>query len=318
MRWLSVAFGAWVCVGNSRRLPIRSIYEPVPVAHSLSQDKNAPGRWNALTALLLNSACKTGWTLALNCRDHFGQPVVYNRKLVDRSRSGSAVAQEAEERWTGVAKFFHTQKGWGYIVMDNTGEDIFVHNRDIHAADYRSLMRGEPVEFAIGWDEQKGMTSAVNVTGPGGAFVKTASWSDRLVHLVKRFIRCSDTNWDIWETYVRGGDEGKKMDPARHSDDFNERFLLNQDVDISGVTEKLAKLILFHTRNDREANKRWKTFCDRRENEHLHRNTYEPGKFKCEKLLMYARREGIELGNLENHLHEVLELPEEWKKPVRA
>merc|ERR1712045_971583 len=71
---------------------------------------------------------------------------------------------------TGVCKFFVSDKGYGFIKMDDGGE-IFVHQKHIHAQGYRCLGPDEKVEFDIE-NQDNGKTWAINVTGPGGAFVK--------------------------------------------------------------------------------------------------------------------------------------------------
>lgn len=73
---------------------------------------------------------------------------------------------------TGKVKFFDAKKGFGFIVPDNGGEDIFVHQSVIHAQGFRSLAEGESVEYEVQVDTQKaGKKSAVDVTGPNGAYV---------------------------------------------------------------------------------------------------------------------------------------------------
>jgi len=54
----------------------------------------------------------------------------------------------AEERETGVVKWFNASKGFGFIVRDQ-GEDIFVHYSAIQGEGYRSLEEGQRVEFTV-------------------------------------------------------------------------------------------------------------------------------------------------------------------------
>ena len=50
---------------------------------------------------------------------------------------------------TGTVKWFNDAKGFGFIVQDNGGEDVFVHHTAIQADGFRSLAEGQKVEFEI-------------------------------------------------------------------------------------------------------------------------------------------------------------------------
>jgi protein lin-28 len=73
---------------------------------------------------------------------------------------------------TGKVKWFNVKKGYGFITPDSGGDDIFVHQTAIHAEGFRSLKEEEPVEFEI--SDNGGKSKAVEVTGPGGAYVQGA------------------------------------------------------------------------------------------------------------------------------------------------
>ncbi len=66
------------------------------------------------------------------------------------------------ERLTGRVKWFNSQKGFGFIVPDNGGKDLFVHYSAINSAGYKTLKEGQKVEFEIE-STDKG-EKAVNVT----------------------------------------------------------------------------------------------------------------------------------------------------------
>ncbi len=51
---------------------------------------------------------------------------------------------------TGTVKWFNQSKGYGFIVPDEGGEELFVHHSNITAEGYRSLDEGQKVEFEIG------------------------------------------------------------------------------------------------------------------------------------------------------------------------
>lgn len=48
---------------------------------------------------------------------------------------------------TGVVKFYSLAAGYGFIVDDETGGDIFVHANSLKASNLDKLCRGEEVSF---------------------------------------------------------------------------------------------------------------------------------------------------------------------------
>jgi len=50
---------------------------------------------------------------------------------------------------TGIVKWFNNAKGWGFIVPENGGEDIFVHFSAIQGTGYKTLSAGQVVSFSI-------------------------------------------------------------------------------------------------------------------------------------------------------------------------
>jgi CspA family cold shock protein len=51
---------------------------------------------------------------------------------------------------TGTVKWFNSSKGYGFIVQDDGGEDLFVHHSEIKMDGYASLDEGQKVEYEIG------------------------------------------------------------------------------------------------------------------------------------------------------------------------
>ncbi len=48
---------------------------------------------------------------------------------------------------TGSVKWFSDKKGYGFIVPDDGGEDLFVHHSNIDMDGFRTLQEGQKVEF---------------------------------------------------------------------------------------------------------------------------------------------------------------------------
>jgi cold shock protein len=48
---------------------------------------------------------------------------------------------------TGIVKWFNNTKGYGFILADNGGGDIFAHYSAIDMDGYRTLKAGQSVQF---------------------------------------------------------------------------------------------------------------------------------------------------------------------------
>jgi CspA family cold shock protein len=64
---------------------------------------------------------------------------------------------------TGTVKFFNAQKGFGFIVQDGGGPDVFVHISAVEAAGMRGLVEGQKVSFDIQPDRRSGKNAAANL-----------------------------------------------------------------------------------------------------------------------------------------------------------
>lgn len=57
----------------------------------------------------------------------------------------------------GTVKWFSNNKGYGFIQFDEYG-DIFVHFSDVQIDGYKTLKKGQPVEFEL-VNNEKGPTA---------------------------------------------------------------------------------------------------------------------------------------------------------------
>lgn len=73
---------------------------------------------------------------------------------------------------TGTVKWFNNAKGYGFILADEGGEDLFAHYSAIQMDGYKTLKAGQTVAFEITKGD-KGL-HAINIT----AAQESASSSD--------------------------------------------------------------------------------------------------------------------------------------------
>ena len=50
---------------------------------------------------------------------------------------------------TGIVKWFSNKKGYGFIVPEGGGNDVFVHHSGIEGSGYKTLNEGDRVEFEV-------------------------------------------------------------------------------------------------------------------------------------------------------------------------
>jgi CspA family cold shock protein len=62
----------------------------------------------------------------------------------------------------GTVKFFHADKGYGFIAPEGGGEEAFVHISDVERAGMRTLIKGQRIAYVMEQDK-RGRTSAVDL-----------------------------------------------------------------------------------------------------------------------------------------------------------
>ena len=72
----------------------------------------------------------------------------------------------------GVVKFFNAAKGFGFVVRDDGGEDVFVHISAVEQAGLAGLADGQPIEFTL--SERNGRISATDIVIVGEPMPVTA------------------------------------------------------------------------------------------------------------------------------------------------
>lgn len=63
---------------------------------------------------------------------------------------------------TGTVKWFNPTKGFGFIVPDDGGSDVFVHISAVEKAGMRGLNEGQKVNFEM--QENRGRQAAANLS----------------------------------------------------------------------------------------------------------------------------------------------------------
>ncbi len=96
-----------------------------------------------------------------------------------RGGGGGGMPPQVVGEGKGVVKFFNPQKGFGFIVRDDGGEDVFVHISAVEQAGLTDLADGQPLEFTL--VDRGGRISATNlrIEGDPMPVERSAASADR-------------------------------------------------------------------------------------------------------------------------------------------
>ena len=64
---------------------------------------------------------------------------------------------------TGTVKWFNNQKGFGFVQLENGGNDVFVHISAVERAGMATLNEGQKGSFDIVADRRNGKSAAENL-----------------------------------------------------------------------------------------------------------------------------------------------------------
>ena len=62
---------------------------------------------------------------------------------------------------TGTVKWFNTTKGYGFIMPQDGGKDVFVHITAVQAAGLRGLNEGQQISYEVAME--RGKATATNL-----------------------------------------------------------------------------------------------------------------------------------------------------------
>lgn len=64
---------------------------------------------------------------------------------------------------TGIVKWFNNEKGFGFIMPESGGKDLFAHHSEIVAEGYKSLEENQRVSFVAGQSPKGPQATSIKV-----------------------------------------------------------------------------------------------------------------------------------------------------------
>ncbi|MDZ7587906.1 MAG: cold-shock protein [Parasphingorhabdus sp.] len=96
-----------------------------------------------------------------------------------RPRGGGGMPDQVVGESSGKVKFFNAQKGFGFIVQDTGGEDVFVHISQVERAGLSGLAEGQGLKFSLVDRGGKVSASDLQIDGDLIAVSERPSHGDR-------------------------------------------------------------------------------------------------------------------------------------------
>lgn len=63
----------------------------------------------------------------------------------------------------GIVKWFNAEKGYGFITVEEGGQDVFVHYSAIDMSGYKVLEEGQAVVFEVGTGDKGPQAESVRL-----------------------------------------------------------------------------------------------------------------------------------------------------------
>lgn len=116
------------------------------VSHAAVVDSTIWKKTKCLVLTCAGKICTTDTTTFVRCAHPRGAD-----RCVNRGKYGLARLPAGENGGVvvaiGTVKWFSDQKGYGFIVPDDGGQDLFIHHSNILMDGFKTLKDGQKVEF---------------------------------------------------------------------------------------------------------------------------------------------------------------------------
>jgi len=92
-----------------------------------------------------------------------GLQVVTVHRVEAAAESGPAPDENLSQPFTGRVKFFNADKGFGFVIPDSGGPDVFVSARVLHQAGLRGLEPDMPVRVRVSMGPKGPMAASLEM-----------------------------------------------------------------------------------------------------------------------------------------------------------